>query len=409
MGILLRSTHKNKQIKTNMKKIILPYSVSLVPDCSKHTDRTTFYLRFRDNVKKEWIKPLARRLDFYAFGKKDITNFGKAELERAMAELEINKNGFLPKLDWQKDFFVFWYRITSTKFPKTEKSYNDVLKKLKKYIKSETLPFSEINEMFMLTYKKYLLENCKSYNGAAALFRVTKHIVKKGILHGLINASADVPGLPEIMEKFKEELTEDELGKVMGAHCKWDESKLAFTFACFTGLRYGDWQTLKWKNIIEEPNGDHFISINMKKTKFHIYNSLKPGLVETLNRRNGDDELIFPILSGGSASRINYHIKKLVNNAGVDKKITTHCARVTFATMVYNITGDIEMVRRALGHKNIETTKRYIRIPKQDMKDATSLKGMTVDFSKYRKNETTIDETPIINISSLENETPTAA
>lgn len=56
--------------------------------------------------------------------------------------------------------------------------------------------------------------------------------------------------------------------------------------------------------------------------------------------------------------------------AGIAKRLGPHGLRHTFATSLYERTGDVLLVQRALGHANIETTKRYTHINDEEMQDA---------------------------------------
>lgn len=68
---------------------------------------------------------------------------------------------------------------------------------------------------------------------------------------------------------------------------------------------------------------------------------------------------------------INKIIKKYSYN--IDKKITPHKMRSTYATNLYDITGDIYIVSSKLGHKSVNTTKRYARPSEEKDKMVTDL------------------------------------
>ena len=68
------------------------------------------------------------------------------------------------------------------------------------------------------------------------------------------------------------------------------------------------------------------------------------------------------------ASSVNDMIKKYTYN--IDKKITAHKLRSTFATNIYEATGDIYVTSKLLGHANIETTKRYAALNKEKERNA---------------------------------------
>lgn len=64
-----------------------------------------------------------------------------------------------------------------------------------------------------------------------------------------------------------------------------------------------------------------------------------------------------------SNQRMNSYLKELTAICGIDKELTFHCARHTFATTVSLTNGvPIETVSKILGHKSIKTTQHYAKI-----------------------------------------------
>ena len=83
------------------------------------------------------------------------------------------------------------------------------------------------------------------------------------------------------------------------------------------------------------------------------------GLIEKY-KGTAKDGLLFPMLTKES---MNIHLKKIAKRCGIDRCISYHLARHTFATQVCLSQGvPIETVSRAMGHKNISTTQRYAKI-----------------------------------------------
>ena len=80
-----------------------------------------------------------------------------------------------------------------------------------------------------------------------------------------------------------------------------------------------------------------------------------------LQKYEGKDKKgrLLPILSN---QKMNAYLKEIANVCGIEKKVTFHVGRHTFATMTYNMGVSIETVSRMLGHKDIETTQIYARL-----------------------------------------------
>ena len=63
-------------------------------------------------------------------------------------------------------------------------------------------------------------------------------------------------------------------------------------------------------------------------------------------------------------SRVQAHriLEKVFQSAGLNGKLATHSMRKTYAQRLYDATGDIFMVKEALGHKSVETTRQYLGV-----------------------------------------------
>ncbi|MEH0156532.1 site-specific integrase [Limibacter armeniacum] len=129
------------------------------------------------------------------------------------------------------------------------------------------------------------------------------------------------------------------------------EVKRAFLFSCYTGLRVSDILQLDWSHI----QGDR-LSMVQKKTTDRVYIPLNETALRLAGDRNG--EKVFSL----SGINIDYHIKQLAIKAGLEKKISFHVARHTFATWLITRGVDIYTVQQLMGHKNINSTMRYAKV-----------------------------------------------
>ncbi|MCD6017296.1 MAG: integrase [Bacteroidetes bacterium] len=188
--------------------------------------------------------------------------------------------------------------------------------------------------------------------------------------------------MPVIVEKYKERLTQDELELFENEPyepytAKFNVQK-AFMFSVrLAGLRVEDTISMRVKNIL---NGR--ITYNMKKgsTGFTLKSyKITPKIQATLDLyvkpNSKPDDLIFPFLPpavftftkrefkkeiGRKTSYINSLLKEIADDACISKKITTHIGRHSFASAVQKSTNDIETISKALGHKDIKVTQRYL-------------------------------------------------
>jgi integrase len=135
-----------------------------------------------------------------------------------------------------------------------------------------------------------------------------------------------------------------------------------FVFSTFTGLSYADLKKLSWKDIVSEDDGSQWISTDRQKTKTAFNVKLLRIPFQIMERYKGlaDGDRVFPPMSLG---QINVGLKRVAKKCNIDRPLTFHMSRHTFATQICLSQGvPIESVSRMMGHLNIQTTQRYARV-----------------------------------------------
>ena len=200
--------------------------------------------------------------------------------------------------------------------------------------------------------------------------------MNKAVREGLLTANP-MKSLDR-KEKFqpspedREFLTIEELRSLMALPCSNEQVKKAFVFSCFTGLRLSDARTLTWRKVYKTPDGKTlYIHVFMQKTQKPNNIPLSQEALNCLQPKEALDEPIFTLPA--SDATINYHVKKLVKAAGVEKKVSFHCSRHTFATMMLTLGVDIYTTSKLLGHANVTTTAIYAKIVDKKKVDAMNL------------------------------------
>jgi integrase len=177
--------------------------------------------------------------------------------------------------------------------------------------------------------------------------------VKKGIINSNIASYVQNP-IPDTKREF---LTVEELEKLSknGYHIK--EIQNAFLFSCFTGFRISDIKNLTWRNIKKD-----YIEIKQKKTEDNIRVKLSDSAKKILKYQlpvNHKSDKIFTL---PKENAINKHINLWMQQNNIDKHITFHCARHTFATLCLTYDIDIYTLSKLLGHKDIKNTQIYAKL-----------------------------------------------
>lgn len=139
------------------------------------------------------------------------------------------------------------------------------------------------------------------------------------------------------------------------------EIKRAFLFSCLTGLRRSDIVKLTWGEVHKQGDFTRII-FRQKKTGGQEYIDITPQAADLIGERgnHASDDFVFGDIHSPSAT--NYHIREWALRAGVDKYISFHCGRHTFATLMLDIGTDIYTVSKLLGHRELSTTQIYAKV-----------------------------------------------
>ena len=152
-----------------------------------------------------------------------------------------------------------------------------------------------------------------------------------------------------------------------------------FLFCCFTGLAYSDIQKLERSQITRGIDGEQWIFSKRTKTNVKSHIPLLPEALEIIERYKDHPlcesrGLVLPVPSN---QKMNDYLKEIAVICGIDKILTSHVARHTFATTITLQNGvPIESVSKMLGHTNIRTTQIYAKILDTKVsEDMQALKG----------------------------------
>ncbi|GAA4890302.1 site-specific integrase [Flaviramulus aquimarinus] len=153
-------------------------------------------------------------------------------------------------------------------------------------------------------------------------------------------------------------LSPEELGSL--EQHKFTQTRLQFikdlfVFSCYTGLPYRELMNLAHDNVVKGFDGNLWIKMRREKTSKELSIPLLPKALEIMEQYKSDDSFIFPRISN---PRYNSYLKEVAVIVGIDKNLTTHIARKTFASTVllYNDV-PMEIVSELLGHSNVKITQ----------------------------------------------------
>lgn len=222
----------------------------------------------------------------------------------------------------------------------TLENYRKVLKKIEGYHGSRLLSFQQITHDWLAGFEAHLRKNLTS-NYIHAIWKVIKTFFNAARKRNLItNYPFTSYENPVYRSPRKDYLTLKELRAwekyVDKAHGVQREAGVYFLLGCYTGLRISDWFLFDKKNIKEGR-----VLIETVKNKKPVSMIINSGLRRNLKRMTG-----LTI----TEPAINRVLKDIAKGAGIDKRVSSHCARRTFAVTVCATRGiSLETCARLMG------------------------------------------------------------
>ena len=161
-----------------------------------------------------------------------------------------------------------------------------------------------------------------------------------------------------------------------------------FLFSCFTGLAYIDVKNLTKSHISIGIDGEKWIFTHRQKTETASKIPILPVTQMIIDKyedhpQSCNQDKLLPVLSN---QKMNAYLKEIATVCEIEKELTFHIARHTFATTVTLTNGvPIESVSKMLGHKNIRTTQHYAKVI--DKKVGDDMRILRDKFSMITANQ----------------------
>ncbi|MFN8317133.1 MAG: tyrosine-type recombinase/integrase [Chitinophagales bacterium] len=202
----------------------------------------------------------------------------------------------------------------------------------------------------------WLLQQEYSHNYCVRVVGMCRAALHYGAAHELIQynplAAYRIPKLPPAKPVY---LTLDEIQRLEvydPANSMDEKARDMFLFQCYTGLDYGDLISVRRSNIIDY-RGKLYISKDRNKSNIEA-NIPYTEMADFLFKKHDYNMRLL------SNPKYNKALKDVAIDAGIDKHLTTHVGRKTYAmTMLNHNQYSIEAVSKMLGHKSVKTTETY--------------------------------------------------
>jgi site-specific recombinase XerD len=255
----------------------------------------------------------------------------------------------------------------------TFKKYETTLSHTKEFLKHQykinDISIKRVDIAFINDFDFYLrnTKNCNN-NSTIKYIRNFGKIVKQCYVNGWLEKDPFLNYKGKVKEVERTYLTELEIEVLLNKNFKINRLELVkdiFLFSCFTGLAYIDVHNLTKSNIIVGIDGEKWISTHRQKTESASKVPILPVTQMIIDKyenhpQSNNEERFLPILSN---QKMNAYLKEIAAICEIEKELTFHIARHTFATTVTLTNGvPIESVSKMLGHKNLRTTQHYAKV-----------------------------------------------
>ena len=262
--------------------------------------------------------------------------------------------------------------------------------------KISDIEINKIDHAFVTDYEFWLrsVRNCAN-NTAVKYIKNFSKIIKLCLANDWLDKNPFANYKSKVKEVERIYLSEKEIQNIIEKDFKTERLSLVrdiFLFSCFTGLAYIDVKNLTKSHISIGIDGEKWIFTHRQKTESASKIPILPvtqmiiDKYENHPQSNNEDKLL-PILSN---QKMNAYLKEIAAVCEIEKELTFHIARHTFATTVTLTNGvPIESVSKMLGHKNLRTTQHYAKVLDRKVSDDMAIlrdKFTSLEKPKFKIN-----------------------
>lgn len=234
------------------------------------------------------------------------------------------------------------------------------------------IPVRDVSNAFIREFDHYLRVDRKCNNNSSVKYQKNfKKIIKYALDNGWIGKDPFTGIRYRFDQTNKPFLTSEELALLSKKNIEFQrliQIRDIFLFCCFTGLSFVDVKSLRKSDLKTEPNGRIWIEKPRQKTKVLAQIPLLPEAFRIVNLYKTfpgkkDPDLVLPVPSN---QKMNAYLKEIATICGIDKDLTTHVARHTFATTIALANHiPMEVIAKVLGHSSTKETGVYAVVEKQ--------------------------------------------
>lgn len=373
MAKLETKTKENPKLE---QKTLLDGRVSLYLEYylgrTQWIDEVTEKIKVKHDRKKEYLNlylianprtPIERNVNKETLEiAKEIRLEREQELKKDRTGKRINTTKKINLLDFFETYFDKYNKKDIRMIRGAINRFKEFLK-LKHPIYQNTIKPEQLNKDMVKEFVEYLESKSKG-EGARGYFQRFKKIISYAEENNIINKNPCKGVICKIDDSAltKDILSMDEIQQLIKTQYKGQNPAIrrAFIFCLYAGIRFCDIIELKYSNV---DFSNRLLKFEQAKTKGHSTNSwvsipLNEGLLSLIGEKPKTDDFIFHLPSHTMCLKsLDHWVKK----AGIDKHITWHCGRHSFAVNILNNGANIKTVASLLGHSGLKHTEKYTR------------------------------------------------
>lgn len=262
------------------------------------------------------------------------------------------------------DFSILYEEFSKKKFKEislgTQEHYLLLKKRILEYrpnLKVQDIDLTFVENFDTFLRNKSVISDAGLFNRHKNLKTFIRYVIKEKFLES--NPYEDFK-MPKCKQKFGH-ITLEELKAIKELDLSDFKNKNGFSitidmflFSCYTGLRYSDVHNLKWSNVINM----QYLSLETKKTKKRVNLPLsKQAKLILMKYKKNRTEKVFPFRTNVS---LNRNLKIIAQMCEIDKVVTFHMARHTFATILANANVNPFHIAQLMTHSNMKQTMTYV-------------------------------------------------
>jgi site-specific recombinase XerD len=270
---------------------------------------------------------------------------------------------------------------------------NHLCQFIKVWYNRTDIPLKEINHKFICDFEVFMLTTRNCAEGTTSRYlQIFKNFILAALRNEWIVRNPFVNYKIQIKRGDRGYLTQDEVETLM-QHTfpakRFERARDFFIFSCFTGLSFIDVRNLRKEQIQKSFDGGMWIigkrqktSVTYKVPLLDIPKTILEKYEKTYQAKLPNSPLL-PVMCN---QNVNTYLKEIGKLCKIDKRLSFHLARHTFATLTLTKGVSIESVSKMLGHSSIQTTQIYARITNEKIGNdmavfAKNIQGMETKFA----------------------------